>query len=67
MNWDNDIFTPTMDVPRDALEERAWEIYCYETRGAMSAKDFWWELPKDIQNHFLSKAWSDIIEGHWQP
>lgn len=42
-------------------EERAWQRYCMESRGAMSAADFWWELPKGVQDHYLERA--DVWHG----
>lgn len=62
MNWDSDIFTPNMCYDMDLIRERAWSIYCFETRGAMSAKDFWWELSKQEQERFISKAFDEISE-----
>jgi len=36
-------------------EEQAWKLYCLETKGAMSAADFWHELPRHIQKNYLDK------------
>lgn len=37
-------------------EEEAWKLYCLETKGSMSAADFWHELPHYIQNNYLEKV-----------
>lgn len=37
-------------------EEQAWKLYCLETKGSMSAADFWHELPRYIQENYLAKT-----------
>ena len=34
-------------------EKIAWVRYCEDTRGSMHCADFWWELPLDVQTHYL--------------
>lgn len=34
----------------------AWEIYCFDPRGGMDVRDFWSELPEEVQELFLKKA-----------
>jgi hypothetical protein len=62
-NWDYDIYTPNLDIDMDNLEEKAWEIYCYETRGGLDVKDFWWELHPDQQDFYKSKAYEQFLDG----
>ena len=40
----------------ELLEEAAWLLYCDATKGALSAKDFWYELSKKEQKKFLGQA-----------
>lgn len=44
----------------DYKEECAWNLYCEETAGSMDVRDFWWELPKDVQQIYLDK-----VELNW--
>lgn len=37
-------------------EQKAWDLYCEETAGCMSAKDFWWELSLNQKLYYLDKA-----------
>lgn len=39
-----------------APEERAWRIYCAETSGGLDVRDFWEELPPQVQKIYLEKA-----------
>jgi hypothetical protein len=43
------------DPPVSELERTAWELYCKETAGDMDVRDFWWELPVDVQLLYLDK------------
>lgn len=38
------------------IEEKVWKLYCDETKGAMSAKVFWQELPQNLKLHYLEKV-----------
>lgn len=38
------------------LEKLAWQIYCAETAGCMSARDYWHELSDDQQKAYMRKA-----------
>lgn len=37
-------------------EEKAWSLYCKESAGMLSAKDFWQQLPVETQQHYLRKV-----------
>lgn len=41
---------------RDALIERAWKLYCDETKGGVDVKDFWEELSPKVQQIYLDKC-----------
>lgn len=38
------------------LEEKAWALYCKESAGMISAKDFWQQLPLETRQHYLKKV-----------
>jgi len=38
------------------LEEKAWSLYCKESAGMISAKDFWQQLPLETRNNYLKKV-----------
>lgn len=38
------------------LEEKAWALYCKESAGMISAKDFWQQLPVETQSNYLKKV-----------
>lgn len=38
------------------IEELAWQIYCAETAGCMSALDYWHELSEAQQQSYIRKA-----------
>lgn len=38
------------------VEERAWKLYCQESAGMISAKDFWQQLPENTKNFYLEKV-----------
>lgn len=37
------------------LIESAWQLYCEETAGDMDVKDFWTQLPKNVQKLYIDK------------
>lgn len=37
-------------------EQRAWKLYCEETSGRLDVRDFWEELPFQVQKIYLEKA-----------
>lgn len=37
-------------------EQAAWELYCDETEGSFSARDFWYELPDLLQELYLARV-----------
>jgi hypothetical protein len=45
-----------------AREQMAWDYYCYDTRGDMDVRDFWWELPAKTQEYYMAltaKKWEE--------
>lgn len=47
-------------APKLTQEEReAWEAYCKATAGGAHVADFWWELPKRVQEIFLERSRRD--------
>lgn len=38
------------------VEEKAWNLYCKESAGMLSAKDFWQQLPVETQQYYLRKV-----------
>lgn len=48
------------------LEKLAWKLYCDRTKGAMSARDFWWELSDTQKAYYLSSAKrADFTTDDW--
>lgn len=41
-----------------AMKEAAWELYCEESKGAMSAVDFWEQLGPNTQSDYLMRVMS---------
>ncbi|AKE44882.1 hypothetical protein AU106_gp251 [Sinorhizobium phage phiM9] len=38
------------------LEEKAWELYCDETKGDIDVADFWHQLSSRVRELYLKKA-----------
>lgn len=36
-------------------EQKAWELYCEETKGGLDVKDFWEDLSETVQKIYLEK------------
>lgn len=49
-------YPTTKDTELTPAEQKAWELYCKDTAGYISAKDFWWELSLREKLHYLSKV-----------
>lgn len=67
MSWSGDDYELYKPIPKiSSLEEKAWSIYCYETRGDMDVRDFWWELSDYIKKQYISKAGMALVLEEWE-
>lgn len=42
--------------PHSLHVERAWELYCRETRGSLDWRDYWVQLSPEAQQHYLERT-----------
>lgn len=40
----------------ETINDRAWEIYCEDTAGSMDVRDYWEQLPLEVQTIYIAKA-----------
>lgn len=40
----------------EQLKQRAWELYCEETRGDLDVRDHWDDLPAVVQRMFINRV-----------
>lgn len=45
----------------NSVIDKAWKLYCDDTRGGMDVRDFWEELPMKVQTFYLNKAFDAAI------
>lgn len=47
-----------LNLSAEQLQQRAWELYCEDTRGDLDVRDDWDSLPAVVQRIYLKKVQS---------